>query len=93
MSNDKQQSKIKWSELSEEQKKEIGILAAKTWIELQKKYHKEMMEDIFTPFWIKWMYRIKCKLGFHDWRSLNYSGYSSIVECRKCEKIHTIKHK
>jgi hypothetical protein len=41
----------------------------------------------------KQLYRIKCKLGFHDWKCLDYSGYSSIVECRKCEKIHTIKHK
>ena len=59
MSNEKQQSKIKWSELSEEQKKEIGILAAKTWIELQKKHHIEMMEDIFTPFWVKWWRKLK----------------------------------
>lgn len=63
MSNDKQQSKIKWSELSEEQKKEIGILAAKTWIELQKKYHIEMMEDIFTPFWVKWWRKLKITYG------------------------------
>lgn len=37
--------------------------------------------------------RVKCKLGFHDWISLDYSGYCSILECRKCKKIYTFKHK
>lgn len=58
MSNE-QQSKIKWSELSEDQKKEMAILVAKTWIELEKKIAKEIMEDLFTPFWVRWWRNFK----------------------------------
>lgn len=85
--------KIKFTELTEAQRKQLARDVAKIWVNRWNEEHRKAISDLFTPFWIKWMYRIKCKLGFHDWRSLNYSGYSSIVECRKCEKIHTIKHK
>jgi len=64
--DNKQQSKIKWSELSEDQKNEIAILVAKNWIELQKKLHIEMMEDIFTPFWVRWWRNFKKKYGSNN---------------------------
>lgn len=59
--SDNQQSKIKWSELSEDQKKEMAILVAKSWIELEKKIAKEIMEDLFTPFWVRWWRNLKKK--------------------------------
>jgi hypothetical protein len=51
-----------WSKLTDAQKKELGILVAKAWVDLQKKMHQEILDDLFTPFWVKWGRKLKNKI-------------------------------
>jgi hypothetical protein len=86
----KQKSQINWSELTEQQKEEIGKTLARAYVHYLKDVcHKEALK-LVTP---NWMVKLKQSLCFHDWKCLDYSGYSSIAECRICEKIKTFKHK
>ena len=61
MSDEKQ--KLRWSDLSDDSKKELGMFVAKLWIDLEKQHHREMMEDLFTPFWVKWWRKLKAKFS------------------------------
>ena len=55
--------KIKWSELSDEQKQDIIKAIAEMWISHHKKLHREMMDDLLTPFWVKWGRKLKAKFS------------------------------
>ena len=60
MSNNKQSDS--WSQLTDAQKKELGILVAKAWVDLEKKMYQEILNDLFTPFWVKWWRKLKTKI-------------------------------
>lgn len=62
----KQQNELKYSDLTEDQKKELWHLIAKAYIEIDRKIHrdfmKEVFDDLFTPFWVRWARSLNKKL-------------------------------
>jgi hypothetical protein len=66
MSEKENSVQIKYSDLTEAQKKELIESIAKAYIEIDRKIHREFMkqvfDDLFTPFWVRWARSLKKKL-------------------------------
>ena len=66
MSEQGNNTQIKYADLTEEQKKELIHLIAKAYVEIDRKIHREFMnqvfDDLFTPFWVRWARSLKKKL-------------------------------
>jgi hypothetical protein len=66
MSEKGNDTQIKYADLTEEQKKELFHLIAKAYVEIDRKIHREFMkqvfDDLFTPFWVRWARSLKKKL-------------------------------
>ena len=50
---------VKFSELTENQKKQLARDVAKIWVNRWKEEHRKGISDIFTPFWVKWWRKLK----------------------------------
>jgi hypothetical protein len=54
---------VKFSELTENQKKQLARDVAKIWVNRWKEEHRKAISDIFTPFWVKWWIKLKKTYG------------------------------
>lgn len=46
-------------ELTPEEIEKLGKIIAKVWIDMERKAVAEMLDDFATPFWIKWLRKLK----------------------------------
>ncbi len=61
MTNNKEQTAVEllFSELTEEQKKALAEGFVRAILEVRAKEHREMMDYLFTPFYIRWYRKFK----------------------------------
>jgi hypothetical protein len=61
MTNNKEQTAVEllFSELTEDQKKALAEGMVRAVLEVRAKEHCEMMDYIFTPFYIRWYRKFK----------------------------------
>jgi hypothetical protein len=56
------QNKKTFSEMTEEEKKELAKKIAQVWIMYEKVMISNMINEAMTPFWVKWYRKLKAKL-------------------------------
>ena len=51
----------KFSELTEEEHKELAQNIAREYVTFEKIMIQKMIDDLMTPFWVKWYRQLKAK--------------------------------
>jgi hypothetical protein len=61
MTNNEEQTAVEllFSELTEDQKKALAKGVVRAILEVRAKEHREMMDYLFTPFYIRWYRKFK----------------------------------
>jgi len=54
--------KIKFTELTEAQRKQLARDVAKIWVNRWNEEHRKAISDLFTPFYIRWFYWVRNKI-------------------------------
>lgn len=59
----KNEEQPKITELTEDEQRKLAELIAKKWIEIEIKVTKELINEVMTPFWVKWWRKLKKTYG------------------------------
>ena len=49
--------------LTEDEHRKLAELFAKKWIELERQVVRDLINEVMTPFWVKWYRKLKQKIS------------------------------